>query len=101
MTAKSIYKLNIDTGGTFTDCIASNPDGVTIRRKVLSSSSLRGNITKIISQSELEISTSWSLEKDLLKGYFFRLLDIDHDILTIRSFNPDKRLIKLDKPPEK
>ncbi|MEM7479793.1 MAG: hydantoinase/oxoprolinase family protein [Acidobacteriota bacterium] len=38
------WRLWIDTGGTFTDCLARAPDGRWRRAKVLSSSTLRGRI---------------------------------------------------------
>ncbi|SVB28121.1 uncharacterized protein METZ01_LOCUS180975, partial [marine metagenome] len=37
----------VDTGGTFTDCLAADPHGRTHRFKVLSSSCLRGTLTAI------------------------------------------------------
>ncbi|MCD6347637.1 MAG: hydantoinase/oxoprolinase family protein [Bacteroidales bacterium] len=86
MGKDSIYTLNIDIGGTFTDCIASTPDGRILRRKVLSTSSLRGNITRFISQTEIEVSSNWGLTTDLLRGYSFRLLDFDHDPVIIKQF---------------
>ncbi|MCH8192390.1 MAG: hypothetical protein IIA65_00055, partial [Planctomycetes bacterium] len=36
------YNVTIDTGGTFTDCLAQTSGGAIVRRKVLSSGALRG-----------------------------------------------------------
>ncbi|MCK5137731.1 MAG: hydantoinase B/oxoprolinase family protein [Bacteroidales bacterium] len=83
-----MYTLNIDTGGTFTDCIASTPKGKILRRKVLSSSSLRANITRVVSSTEIEISSNWGLTTDLFIGYSFRFLEIDHKPIIIKQFNP-------------
>ena len=83
-----MYSLNIDTGGTFTDCIASTPDGRILRRKVLSSSSLRANIIRVISSREIEISSNWGVTSDLFTGYSFRLLEIDLPPVVVKQFNP-------------
>ncbi|MBT7094571.1 MAG: 5-oxoprolinase [Bacteroidetes bacterium] len=83
-----MYTLNIDTGGTFTDCIASTTDGKILRRKVLSSSSLRANIIRVLSSKEIEISTNWGLNTDLFIGYSFKLLEITHEPIIIKLFNP-------------
>ncbi|MEN8155558.1 MAG: hydantoinase B/oxoprolinase family protein [Bacteroidota bacterium] len=83
-----MYTLNIDTGGTFTDCIATTPGGKLIRRKVLSNSSLRANITRVISSSEIEISSNWGVTTDLFTGYSFRFLETDHKPVIVKQFNP-------------
>ncbi len=89
-----MYKLNIDTGGTFTDCIASSPEGEVRRRKVLSNSSLRAHIIKVISPLEIEISSNWGVSSDLFQGYKLRVLGSDLDPIPIRKFNPlTKRVI--------
>ena len=83
-----MYSLNIDTGGTFTDCIASTPDGRILRRKVLSSSSLRANIIRVISSREIEISSNWGVTSDLFIGYSFRFLDSDLPPVVVKQFSP-------------
>jgi 5-oxoprolinase (ATP-hydrolysing) len=89
-----MYKLNIDTGGTFTDCIASSPEGEVRRRKVLSNSSLRAHLIKVISPLEIEISSNWGVSSDLFQGYKLRVLGSDLDPIPIRKFNPlTKRVI--------
>ncbi len=40
------WELGIDTGGTFTDCIAIHASGTTKRAKVLSSSAMRGRVVR-------------------------------------------------------
>ncbi len=68
------WRISIDTGGTFTDCIAQDPHGATHRLKVLSNASLRGRIQKWLDRRTLQISQSWPTEQDIFKGYNFRLL---------------------------
>ncbi len=83
-----MYKLNIDTGGTFTDCIASSPEGVVLRQKVLSNSSLRAHIKKVISPFELEISSNWGVSSDLFQGYELWVLGSGLNPIPISKFNP-------------
>ncbi len=83
-----MYKLNIDTGGTFTDCIATTPEGAILRRKVLSSSALRAKIIRKISPTEVEVSSNWGISRDILEGYHFQLLETNHPNVTIKHFYP-------------
>jgi 5-oxoprolinase (ATP-hydrolysing) len=62
----------VDTGGTFTDCIACDPDGRMHRAKVLSSSRLRGRIVNQIDDRRLRIDASWVAAEDVLTGFSFR-----------------------------
>ena len=41
------WEVGVDTGGTFTDCIARSRDGETVRAKVLSTSAVRGRLLSI------------------------------------------------------
>ncbi len=91
-----MYRLNIDTGGTFTDCLATSPDGSLVRRKVLSSSSLRGYVVSRISATEIHVSTNWGVTADLFKGYSFRLVDAPHKSIPIIQFNPVHNRILLE-----
>ncbi len=72
MAAK--WKIWIDTGGTFTDCIAYTPDRIIKRAKVLSSGHIRGKIIQKISSGCFRISHSWPVEKNIFQDYCFRLL---------------------------
>lgn len=83
-----MYRLNIDTGGTFTDCIATTPQGEVVRRKVLSNSSLRAHIVQVISPTEIEISSNWGVSSDLFQAYELRVLGSDLDPILISKFNP-------------
>ncbi|MFA0964186.1 hydantoinase B/oxoprolinase family protein [Roseivirga sp. BDSF3-8] len=68
------WKISIDTGGTFTDCIATDPNGLIHRIKVLSSSRLRGYVHSQ-EKNVLTVQQSWSATGDIFKGYTFHLLD--------------------------
>ena len=69
---KKSWKIWIDTGGTFTDCMAIDPVGNLQRIKILSSGRLRG---KIISNNhkELKVDISWPVTNDIFNGYQLKL----------------------------
>jgi len=92
---KKYFQLYVDTGGTFTDCIATDEAGIQYRKKVLSSSSLRSTIKKVISENVFQISDSWNLQRDILRGFSFRLLGEDYTETTIEEFNAKSRIIRL------
>ncbi|MDZ7737986.1 MAG: hydantoinase B/oxoprolinase family protein, partial [Bacteroidales bacterium] len=92
------YKIFVDTGGTFTDCISIDAQGRRKRLKVLSNSSLRGSITDIISQSEFIIKESWKLPRDLIRGFSFRVLPGPYSGITVESFDTETSRIRLSGP---
>ncbi|MCB9286166.1 MAG: hydantoinase B/oxoprolinase family protein [Lewinellaceae bacterium] len=70
-----MWRLNIDTGGTFTDCIATNPEGRIKRIKILSSSRLRGQLVEKLENGWFRMRHNWPVEGDIFAGYTFYLLD--------------------------
>lgn len=93
---KPIWKISIDTGGTFTDCLAVDPEGKTTRIKVLSSSRLRGRIIKKVAALTYTFSAPWQYEPELLLGYNFHVgitkesavlagIDYENNILTLSA----------------
>ena len=68
------WRAWVDTGGTFTDCLAADPHGHTHRFKVLSSSCLRGTLTAIGSPTEIVIELPQMLIAGFALGQRFRLL---------------------------
>ncbi|MCP4710568.1 MAG: 5-oxoprolinase, partial [Planctomycetes bacterium] len=95
------YELYIDTGGTFTDCLARDWRQNWYRRKVLSNSTLRGSIETWCDAQALKISHSWEITKDILVGYRFQLLQKVHSELYVKSFDPENdTLVLSNKLPE-
>ncbi|WP_229206857.1 hydantoinase B/oxoprolinase family protein [Dyadobacter crusticola] len=84
-TSISYWKIWIDTGGTFTDCLAIDPAGNKSRIKVLSSSCLRGKITDKAAPFTFLFEANWKFSETLLNGYIFRFLgsEISTTILAI------------------
>lgn len=68
------WQIFTDTGGTFTDCVAIDPDGKTLLAKVLSSSALRGKITNSALSGALSVSVNWGENPDIFSGYQLFLL---------------------------
>ena len=91
------YLLAVDTGGTFTDCLATDSDGHTHRRKVLSNGTLRGTVLDQLNPTTLRISTNWGLSRDVLRGFTFRFLG-ETETAVVESFDPTERLLILHAP---
>lgn len=71
----SMWKFWIDTGGTFTDCIALAPSGEEMRVKTLSSSALRGRVVEVLDDGrKLRIETAYPVCDDFYLGYGFVVL---------------------------
>jgi 5-oxoprolinase (ATP-hydrolysing) len=90
------FQISVDTGGTFTDCIANDNFGVEYRCKILSNSSLRGEIIEQISDTKFKIKQSWFLRKDILKNYDFLLLDKPFFAKVI-AFEVENSILEIDK----
>lgn len=68
------WQVWIDTGGTFTDCLALDPHGELKRSKVLSSGALRGEIHLVENARRLRVRQQWQAPDGFAKGFFLRLL---------------------------
>jgi 5-oxoprolinase (ATP-hydrolysing) len=64
------WKISVDTGGTFTDCVAESPEGKIEFVKVLSSGRIGGNIIKHKTGNIFKAKLKGIFENDLLKGYW-------------------------------
>jgi 5-oxoprolinase (ATP-hydrolysing) len=90
------FQIAIDTGGTFTDCIATDNFGTEYRCKILSNSSIRGEIIERISDTKFRVKQSWFLRKDILKNYDFLILD-ESLSAKVLSFDFEKSILEIDK----
>ena len=81
----SLWHISIDTGGTFTDCLARDPAGTVHRAKVLSSGALRGRVIKQLDPARLLVEADWQTVDDLVRGFTFRLFGDDAAIRVARS----------------
>ena len=95
------WQLYIDTGGTFTDCIAHSPSGELIRVKVLSSSALRGEIGSVgLMDGTVAIRQRWGTEAAILEGYSFRLLGSEHPPVRVLASDLKGGTLRLSSFPE-
>ncbi|HSI83019.1 MAG TPA: hydantoinase B/oxoprolinase family protein [Candidatus Methylacidiphilales bacterium] len=102
-----VWRICVDTGGTFTDCVAQSPSGEEVRAKVLSSGALRGRILRILAEDAWEISASWqdTAPNDFVAGFEIRLLgnagsdqpDYSNPVL-VKSYDAETRTIRLSSP---
>ena len=94
---KGGWRVWVDTGGTFTDCLAADPHGRTRRFKVLSSSCLRGTLAAIHSPTEIAVELPQALISGLALGQQFRLLGQAGEPIEITAHDSPARL-RLAKP---
>lgn len=92
------YKISIDTGGTFTDCIGLSPEGAIIYRKVLSSGCLRGEIEEWASATEFRIRASWDISPDFIKGFKLSLTAVPGEIYLVTAYDPARNSMQIDHP---
>lgn len=90
---ENIWRIWIDTGGTFTDCLACSPEGEWKRVKVLSISSLRGILLEESSGNLLKVSGLPDVPTHFFEGYFFRLLGGASNGHKIIGYSPKDQLI--------
>jgi 5-oxoprolinase (ATP-hydrolysing) len=93
------FSIAVDTGGTFTDCIAIDPNGQILTCKVLSNSSLRGSITEWIDAQTFKIDHSWQIKRDILSGYEFQIMNLPplskNAFFNVKFYDAQKKIIRL------
>lgn len=89
------WKVWVDTGGTFTDCIAIDPQGQRHRVKVLSSSALRGSLNERLGPRSYRVDQEWMAPNGFINGFSFRLLNRDHRSVSVTRYNADRSLVTL------
>jgi 5-oxoprolinase (ATP-hydrolysing) len=91
------WLICIDTGGTFTDCLARDPSGAIHRAKVLSTSALRGRVKRVSENREIEIEQAWGAADDLIAGFDVRRVDSGEMIGRVASFHAAKSLLVMER----
>jgi 5-oxoprolinase (ATP-hydrolysing) len=90
------WKISIDTGGTFTDCLAVDPAGGKSRLKVLSSARLRGRITAQTAACTYAFEALWAFDCALLTGYEFSIQGVEQSAVLL-SVHHGSQQLKLDR----
>lgn len=89
------WRFAIDTGGTFTDCLALAPDGRWHRAKVLSSGAIRGLIVRAIDEYTVQLDPSIPGFDNLFTGYTLRILS-SGEAIRIARYDGDTRIAALE-----
>lgn len=92
--AHTPWKIWIDTGGTFTDCIALAPTGQLRRLKILSSSVIKAEVKSVLPDNCLWVHTNFHTSVDVFKNFSLRIPGTELSF-TIQHTNPAKGLIYL------
>lgn len=98
MSDLGMWQVWVETGGTFTDCVAVDPSGGVHRAKVLSSSRLRGSLVESIGERRWRIRERWNAPANFVRGQIFRFLDTaaNAPAVKILAFDPGAKTIELD-----
>lgn len=92
------WNISIDTGGTFTDCLAIDSEGNERRVKVMSNSSLRGIVAEWRNQRFIKINENWDLPDQFIEGFSFSLLKKYKYKLKVIKYDAKQKIIELEKP---
>jgi 5-oxoprolinase (ATP-hydrolysing) len=92
---EKVWHVWVDTGGTFTDCIALAPDGTMRRAKILSSSAIRGVVRSVNRPDQLEAAVAYELPDGFFDGAMLRFLSDVNRKYPILSYSKSDSTIKL------
>jgi 5-oxoprolinase (ATP-hydrolysing) len=96
------WRVFIDTGGTFTDCLAVDPEGELHRAKVLSTSALRARLGEARREQtdRVRLEPAPAVPPDFFRGFSFHLLDGggEGDAPSVTAYDPSSGLLTLDRP---
>ncbi len=95
---KNSWKIWIDTGGTFTDCMAQAPGGRVHRTKVLSSGALRGQLVAQPQGNVLACTPLPGRIPGLYAGYTLHFLDQPAQTYRVTTSDPHTHHLALDRP---
>ena len=92
------WQIWVDTGGTFTDCLARDPQGRLHRAKVLSSSALRGRVAERLDARTLRLAADWGAPADFIAGFRLRRLGDDGSGVEVEAYDPGSGRTRLAAP---
>jgi 5-oxoprolinase (ATP-hydrolysing) len=96
------WRVFIDTGGTFTDCLAVDPEGRLHRAKVLSTSALRARVGELPERPthRVRLEPAPPVPPDFFRSFSFHLLDGGGkaDTPLVTAYDPRSGLLTLDRP---
>ncbi len=89
------WKIWVDTGGTFTDCIAHAPDNRKKRLKVLSHGVLKGEVVNQLTSTCVLVKIAWPVSRDIFQHFKILFKNATHSLSTIQSVDLEQSLIYL------
>jgi len=92
------WKIWVDTGGTFTDCIAHGPDGSIKRLKVLSSGVLKGQVIERIDSRTISVQINWPVQTDIFKDFVLTFSRNPKNKFRVASAKIGKSVLHLQEP---
>lgn len=90
------WKIWVDTGGTFTDCIATSPAGIVSRFKVLSSGVLKGRILQILDAKTYRVHLHCPVKRDIFHHFNISFSNNPGIKLSIHSIDPINSIVRLE-----
>src|SRR5215204_84392 len=87
------WQICVDTGGTFTDCIAIDPSGCSRNLKVLSTGVLRVRVN-VATGTKIRIYLPLALATSFLKGFRIK---IGREIRTVVDFDSSQNELTVDR----
>ncbi len=94
MAQPSTWRIWVDTGGTFTDCLAVDPGGALHRAKVLSTSALRGRVVAVLDGRHVEIEAPWQAPDGFFAGFEWRRLG-GGETTAVSGYDAASRVVEL------
>ncbi len=91
---KDPWQISVDTGGTFTDCVAQSPDGEISYLKVLSSGRIGGVIRSVKSGHIFDVDLKAVLANGLYLGYKIYLPNYSWDSIIVANDNKGQFEVK-------
>ncbi len=88
------WKIWIDTGRTFADCMSVDPKGEIDRVKVLNTGRLHGKMIGCIAPGKYKIEQNWKVREDLFTDYSFQLIRKPTETLNVLSFDPQNSILE-------
>ncbi len=95
-SSKENWRFWIDTGGTFTDCLARMPDGRELRVKVLSNGAIRGRVVERLGPRTARVEVSVKTGDGFFVGYSLRLHGVEGEAMGIVDWSGSEGVVEVE-----